>query len=102
MLQLKTMHNNCSLIKLFYRIIGHLLIQQARMKDAANYTCVASNGVITRKSQEAEVTIYVPGSWGSWGEWSECNTKCGRGVQERTRTCSSPAPIDNNGKQIRR
>ena len=50
----------------FLSFIGHLLIQQARMEDTGNYTCVASNGVITRKSQEAEVTIYVPGSWGTW------------------------------------
>ena len=78
-------------------IVGHLLIQQARMQDSGNYTCVASNGFITRKSQEAELTVYVPGSWGSWGDWSECNTKCGRGVRQRHRSCSSPAPMDNNG-----
>ena len=86
---------------LLFLSIGHLLIQQARMKDSGNYTCVASNGFLTRKSQEAEITVYVPGSWGSWGDWSECNTKCGRGVRQRTRSCSSPAPIDNNGKFIR-
>jgi hypothetical protein len=68
------------------------------MADAGNYTCVASNDFITRKSQEAEITVYVPGSWSSWGDWSECNTKCGRGLRERKRSCSSPAPIDNNGK----
>ena len=71
------------------------------MKDSGNYTCVASNGFLTRKSQEAEITVYVPGSWGSWGDWSECNTKCGRGVRQRTRSCSSPAPIDNNGKSCK-
>ena len=68
------------------------------MADAGNYTCVASNDFITRKSQGAEITVYVPGSWSSWGDWSECNTKCGRGLRERKRSCSSPAPIDNNGK----
>lgn len=78
-------------------ILGHLLIQQARMADSGNYTCVASNDYITRKSQAAEITVYVPGSWSSWGDWSECNTKCGRGLRQRTRSCSSPAPIDNNG-----
>ena len=73
------------------------------MKDTANYTCVASNGVITRKSPEAQITVYVPGSWGTWGEWSECNTKCSqgtRGVKQRIRTCSSPAPIDNSGMYV--
>ena len=38
---------------------GHLLIQQARMEDAANYTCVAANAAgLERVSPPARVTVY--------------------------------------------
>lgn len=37
---------------------GHLLIQQARMSDSANYTCVASNDVIERISPPAVIGVY--------------------------------------------
>ena len=38
---------------------GHLLIQQARMEDAANYTCVAANSAgLERVSPPARVTVY--------------------------------------------
>ena len=37
---------------------GHLIIVQARMQDAGNYTCVASNDVLTRQSPSATITIY--------------------------------------------
>ena len=37
----------------------------------------------------------VPGSWGEWSSWSECNNQeCGRGLQERKRTCDSPKPVN--------
>ena len=38
--------------------------------------------------------ISVPGKWSTWAEWSECNTKCGRGVRKRVRTCDQPAPVN--------
>ena len=38
---------------------GHLLIQQARMEDAANYSCVAANQAgLERVSPPARVTVY--------------------------------------------
>ena len=38
---------------------GHLLIQQARMEDAANYSCVAANSAgLERVSPPARVTVY--------------------------------------------
>lgn len=37
---------------------GHLLILQARMKDTANYTCVASNEALVRESPPALVTVF--------------------------------------------
>lgn len=73
---------------------GHLLIQQARMSDSANYTCVASNDVIERISPPAVIGVYARGQWSEWGEWSECNAKCGRGVRKRIRNCNNPAPVN--------
>ena len=37
---------------------GHLIIIQAKMENAGNYTCVASNDVLTRRSPSATITIY--------------------------------------------
>ena len=37
---------------------GHLLVLQARMADTANYTCVAANEAVERKSPPATITVY--------------------------------------------
>ena len=39
----------------------------------------------------------VDGDWSTWSSWSSCSTNCGKGSQKRTRTCSSPSPV--NGGQ---
>ncbi|KAJ8315039.1 hypothetical protein KUTeg_007189 [Tegillarca granosa] len=34
----------------------------------------------------------IDGAWTTWGSWGSCTVSCGRGTQERSRSCSNPSP----------
>ncbi|WAR29026.1 UNC5C-like protein, partial [Mya arenaria] len=40
-----------------------------------------------------KIYMAVDGDWGSWVGWTNCDTKCERGKQFRTRMCYNPAPL---------
>ncbi|EDO40760.1 predicted protein [Nematostella vectensis] len=46
----------------------------------------------------SEAACAVNGGWSDFSKWTKCSKTCGGGKQERTRTCTSPAP-SHNGKK---
>uniref|UniRef100_A0A672LIM2 Netrin receptor UNC5 n=1 Tax=Sinocyclocheilus grahami TaxID=75366 RepID=A0A672LIM2_SINGR len=67
----------------------NLIINEARLSDSGNYTCLASNVVAKRRSATATVVVFVDGVWEEWSEWTMCSAQCER---QRWRECNAPPP----------
>ncbi|KAJ8318873.1 hypothetical protein KUTeg_003964 [Tegillarca granosa] len=85
---------------------GDLMIGQVKLADMGNYTCGARNILTKRLSDFATLTVFVNGGWSTWSPWTECSTKCGKGTQRRSRTCSNPTPLNGgtvcNGEPVQK
>lgn len=81
---------------------GSLIINQVRLFDEANYTCVARNELgMQKQTDPATLYVNVHGGWTAWSSWTACNSPCsaagGQQEQHRRRECKSPAPR-NHGR----
>jgi len=80
---------------------GNLIIRAARLQDSGEYVCMAQNMIDTRRSRPAKLDVYTDGAWGSWDAWSGCpisQNKCIKESTFRKRSCDSPPPQGQSGK----
>ncbi|KAK3592726.1 hypothetical protein CHS0354_007728 [Potamilus streckersoni] len=71
-------------------------IAAAQLSDSKTYRCLASNN-LGKTFVEANITVVVHGSWSEWSFFGKCSLTCGQGVQQRTRSCENPEPV-NGGR----
>ena len=38
--------------------------------------------------------------WADWEAWSSCTVTCGGGTQDRSRTCTNPAPAEGGSNCV--
>ncbi|XP_063051892.1 hemicentin-1-like [Engraulis encrasicolus] len=70
---------------------GSLAVYSATSGDSGEYRCVAESEAGTAE-RTITLRVQIPGGYSSWQAWGPCSVTCGRGMQERIRSCDSPAP----------
>ena len=67
---------------------------QERTRTCSEPECGGADCVGEDNEQQSCNTQCCPvnGMWSHWTDFEACSVSCGGGVQQRTRTCSNPAP----------
>ncbi|XP_052786762.1 uncharacterized protein LOC128222045 [Mya arenaria] len=71
-------------------LIGRRQISELKRRSGDSRGCTAC---CSSDLCNDECVQLVDGDWGSWVGWTNCDTKCERGKQFRTRMCNNPAPL---------
>jgi netrin receptor unc-5 len=83
---------------------GGLLVNDIRLSDNANYTCIAENLAGKRTSDSAILVVTENKGWSDWTNWTECSSlshiDCGEGIHKRYRTCYTPSSTECDGSPV--
>ncbi|XP_056015238.1 SCO-spondin-like [Ostrea edulis] len=75
--------------------------QQTRYRSCSNPPAYGGNLCIGPSTSVKSCKTHkcpTDGNWASWSSYGPCSVTCGGGKQERSRSCSNPAPKDGGDK----